>query len=76
MNFSRIIGTGGSLPAKVLTNGDLERMVDTTDEWIYTRTGIRQRHVAAEGEKTSDLALQASRNALAAASSRSKTRTT
>lgn len=67
MNYSRIIGTGGYLPAKVLANRDLERMVDTTDEWIYTRTGIRQRHVAADEEKTSDLALQASRQALAAA---------
>jgi 3-oxoacyl-[acyl-carrier-protein] synthase-3 len=67
VNYSRIIGTGGYLPAKVLANRDLERMVDTTDEWIYTRTGIRQRHVAADEEKTSDLALQASRKALAAA---------
>lgn len=66
-HYSRIIGTGGYLPAKVLVNRDLEKMVDTTDEWIYTRTGIRQRHVAADEEKTSDLALQASRKALAAA---------
>ena len=64
---SRIAGTGSYLPAKVLTNHDLERMVDTTDEWIYARTGIRQRHVAAEGENASDLALQASRKALDAA---------
>jgi len=66
-NHSRIAGTGGYLPAKVLTNHDLERMVDTTDEWIYTRTGIRQRHVAADGENASDLALHASRKALEAA---------
>lgn len=66
-SYSRIIGTGGYLPAKVLANHDLERMVDTTDEWIYTRTGIRQRHVAADDEKTSDLALHASRRALEAA---------
>ena len=66
-HYSRIIGTGGYLPAKVLVNRDLERTVNTTDEWIYTRTGIRQRHVAADDEKTSDLALQASRRALAAA---------
>jgi len=66
-HYSRIIGTGGYLPAKVLVNRDLERKVDTTDEWIYTRTGIRQRHVAADDEKTSDLALQASRRALTAA---------
>jgi 3-oxoacyl-[acyl-carrier-protein] synthase-3 len=65
--YSRIIGTGGYLPAKVLTNRDLESKVDTTDEWIYTRTGIRQRHIAADQEKTSDLALQASRRALEAA---------
>jgi len=65
--YSRIVGTGSYLPAKVLTNHDLERIVDTTDEWIYTRTGIRQRHIAADGEATSDLALQASRNALEAA---------
>jgi len=67
VNYSRIIGTGGYLPAKVLSNGDLERLVDTSDEWIYSRTGIRQRHMAADEEKTSDLALQASRKALVAA---------
>jgi 3-oxoacyl-[acyl-carrier-protein] synthase III len=66
-HFSRIIGTGGYLPAKVLSNADLERMVDTTDEWIHTRTGIRQRHIAADDENTSDLALQAGRRALDAA---------
>jgi 3-oxoacyl-[acyl-carrier-protein] synthase III len=65
--YSRIIGTGGYLPAKVLTNSDLEARVDTTDEWIYTRTGIRQRHIAADHQKTSDLALEASRRALGAA---------
>ena len=66
-SYSRIVGTGGYLPEKVLTNRDLELAVDTTDEWIYTRTGIRQRHIAADGEKTSDLALEASRNALQSA---------
>jgi 3-oxoacyl-[acyl-carrier-protein] synthase III len=66
--YSRIIGTGGYLPAKVVTNRDLEARIDTTDEWIFTRTGIRQRHIAADHEKTSDLALQASRRALEAAS--------
>jgi 3-oxoacyl-[acyl-carrier-protein] synthase-3 len=66
-HYSRIIGTGGYLPGKVLTNQDLERLVDTTDEWIFTRTGIRQRHIAADDEKTSDLALHASRRAMAAA---------
>jgi 3-oxoacyl-[acyl-carrier-protein] synthase III len=57
--YSRIVGTGSYLPAKVITNRDLELAVETTDEWIYTRTGIRQRHIAADGEKTSDLALEA-----------------
>lgn len=67
MIFSRIAGTGSYLPNKILTNADLERMVDTTDEWIFTRTGIRERHIAAEGEFTSDLALQAAKNAIASA---------
>ncbi|MDD3517431.1 MAG: ketoacyl-ACP synthase III [Chromatiales bacterium] len=61
---ARITGTGGYLPAKVLTNADLERMVDTTDEWITERTGIRKRHVAEDGETTCDLAEQAARRAL------------
>ena len=64
---SRITGTGSYLPEKILTNKDLESIVDTSDEWIVARTGIRERHVAAEGEFTSDLALHACRNALAAA---------
>jgi 3-oxoacyl-[acyl-carrier-protein] synthase-3 len=59
MIYSRIAGTGSYLPKKVLTNRDLERMVETTDEWIVSRTGIRQRHIAAEGELASDLAYQA-----------------
>jgi 3-oxoacyl-[acyl-carrier-protein] synthase-3 len=65
--YSRIIGTGSYLPEKILTNRDLEKLVDTSDEWIYSRTGIRQRHVAAENENASDLALVASRRALDAA---------
>jgi 3-oxoacyl-[acyl-carrier-protein] synthase-3 len=65
--YSRIIGTGSYLPEKILTNRDLEKLVDTSDEWIYSRTGIRQRHVAAENESASDLALAASRRALDAA---------
>jgi len=65
--YSRITGTGGYLPARVLTNADLERMVDTNDEWIVTRTGIRERHIAAEGETTSMLAEQASKRALESA---------
>jgi 3-oxoacyl-[acyl-carrier-protein] synthase-3 len=64
---SRIAGTGRYLPARVVTNAELARRVDTSDEWIRTRTGIAQRHVAADGEATSDLALAASREALGAA---------
>jgi 3-oxoacyl-[acyl-carrier-protein] synthase-3 len=64
---SRIAGTGGYLPARVVTNADLALRLDTSDEWIAHRTGIRARHVAAEGEQTSDLALAAARPALAAA---------
>jgi len=64
---SRIAGTGRYLPEKVLSNAELAQRVDTSDEWIRTRTGIRQRHIAAPHEATSDLALHASRAALAAA---------
>jgi 3-oxoacyl-[acyl-carrier-protein] synthase III len=67
MRASRIAGTGRYLPATVLTNDELARRVDTSDEWIRTRTGIRQRHIAAADEVTSDLALHASRAAIAAA---------
>jgi len=62
-----ITGTGMYVPDKVLTNADLERIVDTTDEWITTRTGIKERHIAANGVGSSDMALPASRDALAAA---------
>lgn len=65
--YSRITGTGSYLPEKILTNRDLEAMVDTSDEWIRTRTGIAQRHVAAEGQMASDLALNASLKAIEAA---------
>lgn len=65
--FSRIAGTGSYLPEKVLTNADLAQFVDTSDEWITARTGIRERHVAAEGETTSDLAYHASVRAMEAA---------
>ena len=61
---SRIVSTGKYLPERVLTNKDLEEICDTTDEWIRKRTGIEQRHSAAEGQATSDLALQASLQAL------------
>jgi 3-oxoacyl-[acyl-carrier-protein] synthase-3 len=65
--YSRIAGTGSYLPEKVLTNDDLAKFVDTSDEWITSRTGIRERHVAAEGETTGDLAYHAAVRALEAA---------
>lgn len=65
--YSRITGTGSFLPEKVLTNHDLEKMVDTTDEWITERTGIKKRHIAADNETTCDLAEQAAKSAMAAA---------
>lgn len=65
--YSRIAGTGSYLPEKVLTNDDLAKFVDTSDEWIATRTGIRERHIAAEGETTSDLAFHAATRAMEAA---------
>ena len=68
MIHSRISGTGSYLPAKVLTNADLEKMVETTSDWIVERTGIRERHIAAENETTCDLAEQAARRAIQAAS--------
>ncbi len=64
MTYSRIAGTGSYLPHKILTNAELERMVDTTDEWIVARTGIRQRHIAAGNEFTSDLAHKAALRAI------------
>lgn len=65
--YSRILATGGYLPERILTNADLEKMVETTDQWIVERTGIRERHLAAEHETTSDLAVAAARQAIAAA---------
>jgi 3-oxoacyl-[acyl-carrier-protein] synthase-3 len=65
--LSRIAGTGGYLPAQIVTNADLAQRIDTDDEWVRTRTGICQRHIAAAGEQTSDLALVAAQRALAAA---------
>ncbi len=65
MKGSRLIGTGSALPAQIVTNADLAQRIDTTDEWIIERTGIRQRHIAAEGETTSTLAIAAARAALA-----------
>jgi 3-oxoacyl-[acyl-carrier-protein] synthase-3 len=67
MPNTRIIGTGSYLPEEILTNADLEKMVDTTDEWIVTRTGIRERHIAADGQPVSDLAYHASLKAIEAA---------
>ncbi len=64
---AQIIGTGAYLPAKVVTNVDLEKIVETTDAWINDRTGIRSRHVAAEGETTSDMCAAAARQACAQA---------
>ena len=67
MSYARIIGTGGYLPNNVMTNHDIEKIVDTSDQWIRERTGIEQRHIAADDETTVDLAEQASRNAIEAA---------
>jgi 3-oxoacyl-[acyl-carrier-protein] synthase-3 len=64
---SLILGTGRYVPAKVLTNGELEKIVDTSDAWIAERTGIRERRIAKEGENTSDMATAAARAALEAA---------
>jgi 3-oxoacyl-[acyl-carrier-protein] synthase-3 len=65
MRRSRIISCGAYLPEKILTNHDLAKIVDTTDEWIVQRTGIHSRHIAAAGEKTSDMATQAAMRAMA-----------
>ncbi|HKA81148.1 MAG TPA: beta-ketoacyl-ACP synthase III [Xanthobacteraceae bacterium] len=64
---SVVLGCGSYLPSRTLTNSELSRMVDTSDEWITQRTGIRERHIAADGETTSDMGLAAARAALAAA---------
>jgi 3-oxoacyl-[acyl-carrier-protein] synthase-3 len=64
MPVARIVGTGSYVPSRVLTNAEIEKMVETSDEWIRTRTGIQERHIAAENEATSDLAIHAARKAL------------
>jgi len=64
LNRTKIIGTGSYLPEKIMTNEDWSKRVDTTDEWITTRTGIKERHFAAENEATSDLVVKASENAI------------
>ena len=70
LRHSRIAGTGRYLPERILTNADLERIVDTTDEWIRTRTGMERRHLAADEQASSDLAIPAARAALQAANCR------
>lgn len=65
--YAKIIGTGSYLPHHILTNADLAKRIETSDEWIVERTGIRERHIAAEGELTSDLALKAAERAIEAA---------
>lgn len=64
MMYTRIVGTGRYLPEKILTNADLEKIVDTTDEWIRTRTGVERRHVVAEDQTTSDMCVEAAKVAI------------
>jgi len=67
MKKAKIIGTGSYLPEKILTNADLEKIVDTTDEWIVTRTGMRERRIAGAEESTSDMGIKAAERAIAKA---------
>lgn len=67
MTWSKIAGTGGYLPERVISNKELEKRLDTSDEWIRERSGIKRRHIAAENETTGDMAVAASRNAIDAA---------
>lgn len=67
MTYARITGTGGYLPENIMTNHDIEKFVDTTDQWIRERTGIEQRHIVVDGQTTVDLAEVASRRAIEAA---------
>src|ERR1700724_3412250 len=69
---SHLLGTGAYCPKRILTNQDLEKLVDTTDAWISERTGIKERRIAAEGEVTSDMAVVAARHALAMAGTRAE----
>ena len=64
MTFSKITGVGSYLPEKILTNNDLEESLDTTDAWITSRTGIKERHIVSQNELTSDLACEAAKNAI------------
>ena len=68
----KISGTGSYLPDKILTNEDLEKFVDTSDEWITTRTGIKERRIASDTQSTSDLASAAAIDAMSAAGSKSE----
>ena len=65
--YSRITGTGSYLPEKVMTNSDIAKIVDTDDQWIQERTGIKQRHIAAEGQFSSDLGVEAAKEAIKSA---------
>ena len=67
MTYSKVVGTGSYVPEKILTNADLEKMVETSDQWIQERTGIKERHIAADDETTCDLAEKAARKAMDAA---------
>ena len=67
MTYSRIVGTGRYLPERVMTNADLEKIVDTTDEWIKTRTGVERRHLIAPDQTTSDMCVEAAKKAIEAA---------
>jgi 3-oxoacyl-[acyl-carrier-protein] synthase-3 len=67
MTYSRIVGTGRYLPERIMTNADLEKIVDTTDEWIRTRTGVERRHVVEPGQTTSDMCVEAAKKAMEAA---------
>src|SRR5512132_675071 len=64
MNRAKIVGTGAAVPKKILSNADLEKIVETSNEWIVSRTGIRERHIVSEGEKFSDLCTRAADQAL------------
>ncbi len=64
MNYSKIIATGSYLPERIMTNAELEKLVDTTDEWIQSRTGIKERHIARDDETTCDMCEQAALRAL------------
>ncbi len=72
LTYSQILGTGAYAPKRILTNRDLEQMVATSDEWISSRTGIKERRIAADGEDTSDMAVVAARHALAMAGCRAE----